>query len=354
VNIGLTQDGRAKLLDYGLAAKAKRRDDGGAGGTFTLGLQTAEAVHISPGYTPEEVVYGKYGAGSDIYSFGMVMFELLTGRRVTIRTRFALDRATSDSRPLEALEAMADQKGGRWHAGLLRGLVGLIMSCVKRDYRERPKQVRGVLLELIRLREAAADDGQRKRSGKRARLDSLLAQLQAAIADMDKESQDSEAGVEETKGGEPPPEPDDSATEVCCVCQDSFPRSGGLFCKVEGYGHFTCHGDLKGWLKREVSIDRMRKTMGALSCPGLGCESAPWQHGDLAPHLDAGSLREYCEVLQGTLKQFMEGERRRVEFEAEHKRKMRRLAEEQLQEDARVEALRRVIIEDFSYLRCPS
>ena len=70
-NLFLLEDGRVKLLDFGLARAA--------GATR---LTAASTVLGTPGYLAPEVLEGSGGdVRSDLYSLGAVFFELLTGRR---------------------------------------------------------------------------------------------------------------------------------------------------------------------------------------------------------------------------------------------------------------------------------
>ena len=70
-NIMITQEGEAKLLDFGMA------------------FQSAEMSHTRPGYvlgslhymSPEQVRGERVDARSDLYSTGVTLYEILTGRR---------------------------------------------------------------------------------------------------------------------------------------------------------------------------------------------------------------------------------------------------------------------------------
>ncbi len=82
-NIFLTRDGRVRILDFGLAKnmqKVSRLDDG----TMTaFGPATdVGAVVGTVGYmSPEQVRGGAVDTRSDIFSFGAVLYEMLTGVR---------------------------------------------------------------------------------------------------------------------------------------------------------------------------------------------------------------------------------------------------------------------------------
>ena len=77
-NIQVTSDGIAKVLDFGLA-RVKYTDAEAAEKSLTgTGVMLG-----TPGYVaPERLLSGVLNASGDIYSIGVVMFEMVTGRRL--------------------------------------------------------------------------------------------------------------------------------------------------------------------------------------------------------------------------------------------------------------------------------
>jgi eukaryotic-like serine/threonine-protein kinase len=82
-NIFVTRDGRVKILDFGLA-KLILPDPGTTGSlAATKDVETGEGTMLGTvGYmSPEQVRGGAIDARSDLFSFGVVLYEMLSGER---------------------------------------------------------------------------------------------------------------------------------------------------------------------------------------------------------------------------------------------------------------------------------
>jgi serine/threonine protein kinase len=81
-NVFITRDGRVKVLDFGLAKLAQPEENGVTAKTLTSPGTLPGVVMGTIGYmSPEQVRGTASDARSDIFSFGAVLYEMLTGKR---------------------------------------------------------------------------------------------------------------------------------------------------------------------------------------------------------------------------------------------------------------------------------
>jgi tetratricopeptide (TPR) repeat protein/TolB-like protein len=75
-NIKITDEGGVKILDFGLARQTVDRHDGEPPATMT------GAIGGTPGYmSPEQILVRPLDARTDVYSLGVILFELASGAR---------------------------------------------------------------------------------------------------------------------------------------------------------------------------------------------------------------------------------------------------------------------------------
>jgi alkyl hydroperoxide reductase subunit AhpC len=78
-NVFITEDRVAKILDFGLARRDQRAIDPNA--TVTLSSGTGSLSGTPRYMAPEVARGGGPGAPADVFAFGVVLYEMLTGRR---------------------------------------------------------------------------------------------------------------------------------------------------------------------------------------------------------------------------------------------------------------------------------
>lgn len=84
-NIKITPEGRVKILDFGLAKAFRKGSDGSNDGapTMTIDADTSGVILGTAAYMePEQVRGGEADNRADIWSFGVVVYKMLTGRRL--------------------------------------------------------------------------------------------------------------------------------------------------------------------------------------------------------------------------------------------------------------------------------
>jgi serine/threonine protein kinase len=140
-NIKLTVAGTVKVLDFGLA-KTTLSDDGEGPVTLALaGEGTREGlVAGTPGYmSPEQVSGQRIDARTDVWAFGCVLYEMLTGH-------LAFGGTTSSETSAAILESRPDWE--RLPASVPVGVRRVLRRCLQRDIRQRLHHIADVRIEL--------------------------------------------------------------------------------------------------------------------------------------------------------------------------------------------------------------
>ena len=147
-NISLTPDGHAKVLDFGLA-KGPTAKEARSQGLTTITVP-GQAMG-TPGYSsPEQLVGAPADPRDDIYSLGVVLYELLTGRRPfdgTDSLELAMATMTKTPTPVHLVNPAVPET-----------ISAIVARAMARDRDDRYQSAEQLRTELRRLTHALSTD----------------------------------------------------------------------------------------------------------------------------------------------------------------------------------------------------
>ncbi|HEX7078851.1 MAG TPA: protein kinase [Candidatus Eisenbacteria bacterium] len=150
-NILVTEDGRAKILDFGLARLREAPVTSDSETTSAVATSEGRIMGTLPYMSPEQALGEPVDARSDLFSFGVILYELVTGH-------FPFSGSTH----IEILHSLANDQPeplARFARGIPNELERIVQKLLAKRCADRYQSAHEVLTDLQHLAHAVAQSG---------------------------------------------------------------------------------------------------------------------------------------------------------------------------------------------------
>ena len=144
-NLMVTSRGHLKVLDFGVA-KMRPRDESGSGGEWTVAPDTAigRVIGSGPYMSPEQITGGEVDARSDVFSLGVVIYQMATGQ-------LPFSGATRDEL-MKAILHAPPESIVRLNGQMPSALERIAFKCLEKRTEDRYQSARELLTDLWPLK----------------------------------------------------------------------------------------------------------------------------------------------------------------------------------------------------------